>query len=386
MSCEPVSHGSDHEAFRESFRAFVERDVRPLAGQIAVSGTVPDKVFAIAGDNGFLGTGVPEEHGGAGTGDIRFALLAAEEFARAGLPGVGLAFALHAAVAVPLLTARGTAALQARWLPAMAAGDVLAAVAVGPAADTGRTVRLTFGEDGAVLDGTLEPVLNVTRARLFVVPVQTADGRTHVVLVSADAPGVVTRLAEDALGLPGADAGHVEFHAVPVPGDAFLASDAILPGSTVDAGQEALAGVRLVMAVIAVAGARRALAGTLDYVRGRRAFGRPVASFQNTKHVLAGIAADLSVAETYLAVCLADLPAGRPDPLRAAAASLRGTELFTAAADQGLQLHGGYGYMREYPIAQAYADAEYLRLLADGAAARETLAAGLGLDDAQVPR
>jgi alkylation response protein AidB-like acyl-CoA dehydrogenase len=376
-----MSYEPEHEAFRESFRAFIERDVRPLSGPVITSGAVPDKVFAVAGENGFLGTGAPAEHGGAGTGGIRFALLAAEELTAAGLPGVALAFAAHAAVAIPLLAQRGDPRQRERWLSGLAAGTVLAAVARGASGSIRLNPRGDGGAPGGgVLDGAADAVVSATRAGLLIVPAQTASGQTRVVLVDASAPGVTRRADRDAAGLPGADTGRVEFRSVPV------CPDAILSGAGTEDDAALLADERLVAAVTAVAGTRTALAQTLGYVGGRLVFGRPVASFENTRYALAGLQADLSVAAVCTQACVTGRLSGSLDPLLAAAASLRCTDLFAAATDQCLQLHGGYGYMREYPISQAYADARYLRLLADRAAVTDTLAAGLGLTPAEVNR
>jgi len=369
-----MTYEPEHEAFRESFRAFIERDVRPLAGQILASAVILDKVFAVAGENGFLGACAPEEFGGAGTGDLRFALLAAEELTAAGLTGVALAFAIHSAVAIPLLVRYGQAEQHARWLPPMVSGELLAAVVGSPDAGV-RLTPLASGQAGALLDGAADAVINVTRAGLLIAAARAGGGETRIAVVPGDAPGLVRLPAAGALGVPGADQGRAEFRSV------FVADDRILAGSGNDQIAALRADERLAVAVIAVAGARTALAETLDYVRERLVFGRPVAVFQNTRYVLAGIEADLAIAGTYLEGCVSDRLAGRLDPGRAAAASLRCTELFTATADQCLQLHGGYGYMREYPISQAYADARYLRLHGGGSAAmKETLAAGLGLN------
>lgn len=344
--------GEEHEAFREGFRAFVERD--------AVRGGV----FARAGENGFLGMQVPEEYGGGGADDPRFAVVAAEEFMRAGLTGLGLAYTTHTGVAIPLLTAWADADQQARWLPDLASGGRLAAVLGAP-------VRWTPSGDRLRLDGVVTGVVNGATADLVVVLARSESGEQRVAVVEATVEGLNRKPGPTLLGVDGADLADVYLDGVEVP------ASGLLGGGAAD---QARVDEQLWLAVLGVAGVRTVLGWTLDYVRERTVFGRPVAAFENTRYVLADLLADLTVAESHVDTCVRARADGRLTAQRAAAAKLRCTELFGRAADQGLQLHGGYGYIREYPIAQAFADARYLRLHGGSSEVmKEILATELGV-------
>ncbi|WP_020501757.1 acyl-CoA dehydrogenase family protein [Sciscionella marina] len=355
--------------FRESLRSFVGREVLPHADSIAASGSVPADVFGVAGENGYLGICAPEEYGGSGISDIAHSLVVAEELAEAGQTGLALAFAAHGSVAVPYLANHGSHTLRERWLPPMVTGTVLAAFA----GDGAEGIRLSSAGTGVRIDGTLESVVSATRSGLLFVPVGIDEGAARVVAIPRETAGVRSIAIKDSLAVPGADMGTIELDGV------FVESEAVQAVSTAT-----LASLRaddqLALAHIAVAGARAALATTLNYVRERSVFSRPLADFQNTRYALAEISAELLVTSAYLRTCAVDRAENRLSVHQAEAARLRCADLFALASDQGLQLHGGYGYMREYSIAAAFADARYLRLHGGGTrAAKEALAANLGL-------
>lgn len=356
---------SELEIFRDSFRAFLDRDVGPLNHNGSST-----QAFAIAGEHGFLGVAVPEEHGGAGVDDTRFVLLAPEQLAEAGMTGLALGFAAHAAIAAPILVRHADPGQRARWLPRLASGELVTAVAGRHPSE----VRLTPTEGGLVLNGAVQQVVNTTRAGLFVVPCRTVQGEGRFVLVEPETAGVDREPSDEVLGAPGADLGTVRFTEVAVGEDKLLlgGDDSDVLASSLDE--------QLALAAVSLAGARAAVRATLGYVRERSVFGRPVISFQNTRYVLAELITDLTIAETYLETCTAERTAGHLTPERAAAAKLRCSEVFVNAADSGLQLHGGYGYMREYPISQAFADARYLNMYGGSSAAlKETVAHAWGL-------
>jgi acyl-CoA dehydrogenase len=360
----------EHEAFRDSFGRFVDREIVPGREEWESVGRAPAEVFRQAGDNGFLGMAIPEDHGGSGVADARFGVVIAEELTRRGLIGLALAFTMHTSLAIGLLAAHTDAAQQARWLPALASGERLATVvttAVGYKATGAGGGRLR-------LAGAASGVVGGTAADLLVVPARSDAGEHRVVVVDASAGHLRRSGGPELFGVPGADLADVELDGVEVAAADILGGDgdAVARASRIDE--------QLMLAVIGVAGARAALGWTLDYVRERKVFGRPVAAFENTRYALADVAADITVAEAYLDACVADRVAGRLPAARAATAKLRCTELFGRAADHGMQLHGGYGYMREYPISRAFADARYLRLHGGSAEAmKDLLAADLGL-------
>ena len=322
----------DHAAFAESFRTFVERE----AGE-------PD-AFHRAGKAGLLGMQVAERHGGGGIDDPRFCAVAIEELVSRGRVGLALAYAGHVGVGQAVLSEHATSEQQAEWLPALATGDTTMAVAVEPV-----TGHATGGE--VALYGTCRSVVNGTRAGVAAIPVQIGDEGVAVAVVPLAADGV-QRIEVDGLAVADAAVADLEFDGVHVPETGLLAP----PTFT-----RLLTHIRLWTAVVGLAGAHTALDWTRNYVRDRKVFGRPVANFENTRHALGGLAAEIMSAQAYVDGCLLRHAAQRLRPEEAAAAKLVGSELFGRAADQGLQLHGGYGYMREYPISTLFADARFLR-------------------------
>ncbi|MCG7207415.1 acyl-CoA dehydrogenase family protein [Streptomyces arenae] len=359
----------DHEAFQESFREFLDRKVLPGREQWRDSAAMPATVFLSAADSGFLGMQIPEEHNGGGADDVRFGLLAVQELAGSGLIGPALAFATHTNVAIPVLAHWAGAAQRAMWLSGLASGTTLASVIGTPS-------PLRFEEvcGGLRLDGVAKGVANGTSAGLLVVAARSDSGEYAVVVVDATAAGVSRKAGPELLGVHGADLADIHLDGV------MVSTACVLPGDATEQFRTLCADEQLSLAAIGVAGARAALVWTLDYVRERKVFGRSVADFENTRFALAEVYADIALAETYLRSCAKERVAGQLAPSQAAAAKLRCTELFGRAVDQGMQLHGGYGYMREYPIAQAYADARYLRWHGGTSEEmKEILAAGVGL-------
>ena len=322
----------DHAAFAESFRAFIARET----GE-------PD-AFRRAGKAGLLEMQVPERHGGGGVDDPRFCAVAIEGLVAAGQLGFALAYASHVGVGQALLTTHASASQQEEWLPALTTGDTTVAVAVE---------RVTGHIDGGTvtLDGRCAAVVNGARAGVGLIPLQLDERGVAVAVVDLSARGV-GRADVDGLVTVEAGLADLEFDGVRV-GEAGL-----LPAP---AFTRLLSDIRLWAAVIGVAGARTAVNWTCTYVRDRKVFGRPVASFENTRHVLGGLSAEIASAQAYVDRCLVQHAAARLCSEDAAAAKLVATELLGRATDEGLQLHGGYGYMREYPISTLFADARFLR-------------------------
>jgi acyl-CoA dehydrogenase len=361
--------GEDHDAFRDTVRRFLAAEVVPHLDAWRAAGGVPEDVWQAAGKHGFLGMTVPEQFGGGGVDDVRFVVVVAEEAMRIGAAGLALTFAWHSGVCIPLVIRHGSAGQQAAWLPGLASGELVAAPAAIGAPVPGVTLP-----SGIRLDGSVPDVPAGHQADLLVTAVQHEPGYVRIAVLGTDAPGLARGPVTGVLGAP--DAGHadVRFESAEVPASALLSGDG--PAQL----RELRRDCDFWSAVLAVAGARAALSLTLGYVRDRRVFGRPVAEFENSRFRLAELAAELTMAGVFVDECVRDHAAGALTTAQAAAARLGSGAVHDLAVDQGLQLHGGYGYMREYPIAQAYADARYLRLA--GAAVspgRETLAASLGL-------
>jgi acyl-CoA dehydrogenase len=316
----------DHEAFRDSVRRFVESEIVPnLEGWRDADGVSRDVITA-AGEAGFLGITVPEEFGGGESDDPGFLAVLIDETVDAGATGLALLWALHAGITIPVLLAHGTDDDRSRWLPGLADGSMVGVPAAGTLA----------GVPGAALADVLL--------------VDSADG---VRVVPTDAAGVTVTPVTGALAAPEAAAADVTVSGADGSrGTALSADAAVTLRRSLD----------LWLAVLALAGARRSLNLALDYARSRKVFGRPLAEFENTRLRLSELSAELASATTYVDQCVAALGAQTLTPAQAAAARYTAAALHDRTVDQSLQLHGGYGYMREYPIAAAYADARFLRV------------------------
>lgn len=344
---------SEHDLFRDQVRRFVATGITPHHAAWEAAGAAPRALWQSAGDLGLLGCMVPEEAGGAG-GDALHAAVVIEELARAGASGPGFAETLLAVL--PLLLSHADAAQRARWLPGLIAGREIAALA----ADT--DIRLERGAGGWVLDGQARFVQNGAAADLVIVAARGPDG-IALVLVEGDRPGLERGRKIEMIGLRARDIIDLTLAGVTVP-----AGNILVPQGR---GDEALRTLRpwrwLGQAVAAVAGGEAALAWTLDYTRQRHAFGRPVFGFQNTRFRLAALKADLAAARAVADDGLALMLAGRLDAASAAAARLWCEDVLARVTDAGVQFHGGYGFMWEYPITRAYADARAQRALGDAA-------------------
>ncbi|WP_354699684.1 Acryloyl-CoA reductase (NADH) [Paraconexibacter sp. AEG42_29] len=336
----------EHEALRESFARFLAERVtaETYAGWGEPDGAgVPPSFFAAAAEHGFVAMAIPEEHGGSGVEDPRFGAVLVEAAMHAGLPAVALALGQHNDVCVPALL---SCAQDPVLLTRLAGGRSLTALA-GPGALTARR-----SGDVWVLDGSCPAVLGGVHADVLVV-IADAGEHAHAFVIDAEVGGLTRAPGVARFGLQAADFADVVLDGVRVPAQRCLGPDTA---------ESVLVGQRLTLAVAAVAGARAALDWTVQYVHERRAFGQPLAAFENTRITLGDVAAELTATSAFVDSCLLAHAAGALGAATAAAAKLRATELQARAVDAGVQLHGGYGYMSEYPIARAYADARMLRM------------------------
>jgi acyl-CoA dehydrogenase len=339
----------DHEVFRDSVRRFVTTEIVPHLDDWRRADGMPRTLVAAAGEAGFLGTAVPEEFGGGGTEDVGFLAVLIEETVAAGATGPALLWALHAGVTIPCLLDAGSDADKDRWLPGLAGGEL-----IGIPAPRG-SVAL---EDGH-LTGELPCVPCGRLADLLLVDVG------DIAIVGTSQPGV--RTASVAGNLAGPDAGVADL-------TMDRAAIDTLPSTAFHRD------IDLWLAVVALASARTATQLAIDYVHSRKVFGRPLSEFENTRFRLAELSAEITSATTYVDGCLTTRVHGGLAAADAAAARLITTALNDRAVDQSMQLHGGYGYMREYPIAQAFADARFLRLVGQAHSdPRHALAEDLGL-------
>ena len=365
MLGELTRYGDEHEDFRASWRTFLARHVVPNLEAWEADG-VPHALFERAGADGFLGLQVPAEHGGAGVTDFRFNAILAEEAHRVGAASVALGITLHNDVVLPYILDCGDDEQRARWLPGAVSGELVLAVAMtepGTGSDlAGIATTARRDDDGYVVNGTKTFITNGLNADLVVTAVRTDPAQRHrglsLVVVERGMEGFTRGPRLRKLGLHAQDTAELFLDDVRVPVANRLREEgagfALLTGN--------LAQERLSIAVGGVAAARAALEWTVAHVREREAFGAPIGALQNTRFVLADCAVEVDVGQAYLERCFAQLERGELTVETAAAAKLWCTELQGRVVGRCLQLFGGYGYMSEYPIARAYADARVSRI------------------------
>ncbi|HTW41844.1 MAG TPA: acyl-CoA dehydrogenase family protein [Solirubrobacteraceae bacterium] len=358
-----------HEDFRASFRTFLEREVvgeDDRYGAWERAGIVPREVFARAGRGGFLAMAVPEAYGGAGAEDFRLNLVIGEEAQRAGVGSFGLGITLHNDISLPYFLRYCTAEQRARWLPGIASGELITALAMtepGIGSDLAAMSTSARREgDHYVVSGAKTFITNGINADLVITAVKTDPSQRHrgisLLVLERGMAGFARSRKLEKIGQHAQDTAELSFDDVRVPavnllgeeGQGFLYLVSNLP-------QE-----RLSIAASAVAAAEAALAWTLDYVRERQAFGQPIGSFQSSRFTLAEVHGEVEVARVFVDRCAQALNAGELTPEQAATAKWWTTDLQGRVVDRCLQLFGGYGYMLEYPIARAFADARVTRI------------------------
>jgi alkylation response protein AidB-like acyl-CoA dehydrogenase len=358
---------ADHEAFRESFRAFLDKEIVPHLAEWDAAGIVPREVFTAAGRSGFLGMDVPEELGGGGVADFRFNTVIAEETMRAGAAAAGLGISLHNDICLPYFLAYCDEEQRQRWLPGIASGDLITAIAMtepGIGSDLA-SMSTTARRDGDeyVVNGSKTFITNGINADLVITAVKTDPSQRHkgmsLLVLERGMPGFERGRNLDKIGQHAQDTAELSFTDVRVPTANLLGPD---EGQGFTQLVTNLPQERLSIAIAGVAAARTALEQTLAYVKERKAFGQPVGSFQNSKFVLAELATEIDIAEHYVDDCVRALNAGELTAVDASKAKWWCTELQGRAVDRCLQLHGGYGYMNEYPIARAFTDARITRI------------------------
>jgi alkylation response protein AidB-like acyl-CoA dehydrogenase len=350
-----------HEQFRASVRSWLAKDVAPHVVEWDEAGIVPREVFTQAGSLGFLGFQIPESYGGGGSDDFRFNVVLAEEIAAAGANSVGLGLTLHNDITTPYFLTYCTDEQRSQWLPGIASGELVTAVAmtepgIGSDLASMSTTAIRDG-DCYVVNGAKTFITNGINADVVITAVKTDPSLKHkgisLLVLERGMEGFERGRNLDKIGLHGQDTAELFFSDVRVPVTNLLGEEG--RGFTYLVSN--LPQERLSIAVTGVATARQALTWTLEYVRERQAFGQRIGSFQNSKFVLAEVATEVEVAQAFVDKCIEALGRGTLSAEEAAMAKWWCTELQKRAVDKCLQLFGGYGYMREYPIARAYADA-----------------------------
>ncbi|HEX5255144.1 MAG TPA: acyl-CoA dehydrogenase family protein [Mycobacterium sp.] len=355
-----LEYTSEHHQFRELVRDFVRQTVVPNHENWERDGQWDRSLFIEAGKLGLLGFSVPERLGGPGVSDFRYNAIVIDELQRAGAAAEAIAFTLQNDVVLPYLTDLTTPEQQQRWLPGAVTGETVLAIAMtepGTGSDLAgiRTTAVRDGDD-YVVNGAKTFISNGQIGDLFVIAVRTAPDRHQglsLLVVDPATPGFSRGRNLEKIGLHAQDTSELTFTDMRVPRANLLEDE----GRGFYQLMKNLPQERLALGVGAVAAAEGVLAQTLDYVRDRTAFGSPIASFQNSQFVLAELATEIDVARTYLDDCLAEHLAGELTAARAARLKWWTTDLQVRTADRCLQLHGGYGYMREYSVARAFVDA-----------------------------
>ncbi len=355
-----------HEMFRDSFRAFVEAEMVPHYDQWERDGIMDRKVYAKAGEHGFVGISIPAEFGGGGTDDFRFNCVIGEELAAANMGGAGLGLTLHNDITTPYFLEYCNQEQAARWFPGMAAGELITAIAMtepGTGSDLAG-IRTTAVKDGDewIVNGAKTFITNGINSDLVIVVCRTDPdaGRQgfSLLVVERGMDGFERGRNLDKIGQHSGDTAELFFSDVRVPTENLLGQE----GKGFEYLASNLAQERLSIAAYGWAAARSAIDWTVDYVNDRTAFGQPLAGFQNTKFALAEMATEVAITRSFLDDCVRRLMVGELTAVEAAMAKLWATELQGRVIDRCLQLHGGYGYTTEYPIGRAYVDARVTRI------------------------
>lgn len=358
---------SDHEAFRDSFRRFMDKEIAPFHAQWEDQGYVDRAVWNKAGENGFLCMTMPEEYGGAGA-DKLYSVVQMEELSTAGFSGIG--YGLHSEIVAPYLLHYGTEAQKKRYLPKLASGEMVGAIAMSePAAGSDlqgvKSTAIKQADGSYLLNGSKTFITNGWHADLVIVVAKTnpaagAKG-TSLLLVERGMPGFAVGKRLKKLGLKAQDTSELFFDNVRVPAENLLGG-AVQENRGFICLMEQLPWERLQIAIGAVAAAQAAIGWTVDYVKERKVFGQPVASYQNTRYTLAELQTEVQVARVFVDKCTELLADDKLDTATASMAKYWCSDLQCKVMDECVQLFGGYGYMWEYPITRAYADARVQRI------------------------
>ncbi|HCX82617.1 MAG: acyl-CoA dehydrogenase [Curvibacter sp. RIFCSPHIGHO2_12_FULL_63_18] len=357
----------EHESFRDSFRRFMEKEIAPFHADWEEQGYVAREVWNKAGENGYLCMSMPEEFGGS-EADKLYSVIQMEELARGGFTGIG--FGLHSEIVAPYILHYGTPEQKAKYLPKLATGEMVGAIAMSePAAGSDlqgiKATAIQQADGSYLLNGSKTFITNGWHADLVVVVAKTnpaAGGKgTSLMLVERGMPGFSVGKRLKKVGMKAQDTSELFFDNVKLGPEHLLGGKAHENRGFICL-MEQLPWERLQIAVGAVASAQAAIDWTVDYVKERKVFGQPVASFQNTRFTLAELQTEVQVARVFVDKCCELVCQDKLDTATASMAKYWTTDLQCKVMDECVQLFGGYGYMWEYPIARAYADARVQRI------------------------
>jgi acyl-CoA dehydrogenase len=373
----------EHDEFRASVRRFFQNEIAPHAKEWREQGFVDRSAFTKAGEQGYLLMWADEKYGAAGVADFRFEQIVYEENMRHGEPGFYLQ--LHSGLVAPYIGKLGSDEQKARWLPACVRGEKILAVAMtepGSGSDlAGMKSTAADCGDHWLLNGSKSYISNGQLADLVIVAARSIPDQRYGIglfVVEADMPGFRRGTRLHKMGLDAQDTSELFFDDVKVPKANVLGDAAKGFGYL----SQFLSGERLISSIDAVALAETAFDLTLEFVQQRKAFGRPIGTFQHNRFVMADMRAQIDAIQTFVDQCVLEYNAGRLTADLAAEAKLLATELAGRVADSCVQLHGGAGYMEEYRISRLYRDARVMRIFAGTSEImKEIIGRGLGLDE-----
>jgi acyl-CoA dehydrogenase len=352
----------EHEMLRKAVRAFVEREVTPQVREWEDAGRIPRTFWRRMGELGFLGLDFPVEYGGAG-GDFVSSVVLGEEMARCRSGGVAFSVLVHTDMSSPWLTRYGSEAQKRKYLPGIIRGETVCALGItepGTGSDmAGITTRAVRRGDHYLLTGSKIFITNGVYGDLYFVAARTADGtpaRRHdgisMFLVERGLPGFEVSGKLDKLGMRASDTAELSFRECPVPAENLLGAE----GRGFQQLATGLQRERIMAGVLALSGAIQALEDTMAYLRGRSAFGEPLATRQALRHRVADLATEVAAARQLLHHAVALYAVGEDCVTEVSMAKLFCTEVANRLAYQAVQLHGGYGYMREFPVEGFFRD------------------------------
>jgi len=363
---EILKYSEEHRIFRDAVRKYLDGEVVPHVEQWEKDGIVPREAWRKLGEQGFLCMDVPEEYGGFGL-DFLYSLILNEELVRA--RATGLMATLHSDVVVPYITAFGSEEQKQRYLPGCISGETITAVAMTEphAGSDLAAIKTTAVEDGdeVILNGSKTFISSGINANLVIVAARDPKAEDphqalSLYLVEEGTPGFEKGKQIEKIGLHAADTSELFFQDCRIPKANLLGPK----GGGFLMMMQKLAQERLVVAIIAVASAERMLEWTIQYCKDRQAFGRPLTKFQNTQFTLVEVATEVKLGRTFLDKLIADHMEGQNIVVEVSMAKYWTSEMAMRVADRCLQLHGGYGYCEEYPIARAWRDTRVLSIFA----------------------
>ncbi|CAN5174146.1 long-chain specific acyl-CoA dehydrogenase [soil metagenome] len=354
----PSIYEQEHQDFRSTVRSFMEKEVVPFHDQWEKDGQVSREVWTRAGEAGLLCFDVDEEYGGMGIKDFRYSMVIAEEISKIGASGLG--FPVHTDIIVPYISALGTDEQKQRWLPGLVSGELISSIAMtepGAGSDLQgiRTSAIDKG-DHYVLNGSKTFISNGIMSDVVIVVCRTDPDAGHqgisLLVVERGMDGFERGRNLDKMGMKAQDTAELFFDNVEVPKTNLLGKE----GQGFIYLMQNLPQERVSIAAIAVAAMEHVMELCLTYAKEREAFGKPIGKFQHNRFMLAEMATEVYIARLFVNDCVLKLNRGEVDASLASMAKWWTTELQKKFVDQGVQLHGGYGYMSEYPISKAYVD------------------------------